>query len=132
VALLDEPLRERDHLRDVFCAFWLHVGAQHAERVHVHVELADEFFGDLLRTDAHFIGALDDLVVHVCKIAHKGHVIALEAQVAHQHVKNHRAARMADVAEVVGSDAANIHGHGVAALGDEFLLGAAKGVVQAH
>ena len=78
------------------------------------------------------IGAADDLVVHVGKVADKGHIQSQGAQVAHQHVEDQGGTGMADVAVVIGGDAADIHVDFSGPDGDEFFLFAGKGIVELH
>ena len=132
MALFDEVLGERDHLRDVLGAPGLDSSPVHGQAVHVHVELADELLGDVGGVLAHLARALDDLVVHVREVADEGDVIPLVFEVAEKDVEDHAGAGVTDVAEVVGGDAADVHVDLVVVERGELLLFAGQGIVESH
>ena len=68
----------------------------------------DVGFRDFGAGNALVVGALDDLVVHVGKIADEGDFIAFIAEQAHQDVERHRGTGMSDVRQGVGRDAAGV------------------------
>ena len=70
-----------------------------AERGHVLVEGADELLGQLLAGDSPFVGALDDLVVHVGEVADVGDLDSRVLQVAVDDVEDDVGPGVADVAE---------------------------------
>ncbi len=76
--------------------------------------------------------AADDLVVHIRKIADKEHFQPQVTELAHQDVEDDGRTGMADMAVVVGGDAADGDVRLAGAHGNEFLLAPAKGVVQLH
>ncbi len=132
VALVDEPLRQVDHLRDVLGALGLHGGALDVQLVHVHVELADELLGDFAGLFAHFARAFDDLVVDVREVADEVDVVPFVLEIAVEHVEDHAGAGVADVAEVVSRDAADVHVHVVVVGRGECFLVPFEGIVESH
>ena len=125
----DEPLDQRDHLRDVVGRLRVHVGREDADRGHVLALRRDVALRDLLRADALPLGALDDLVVHVGEVPHEPHLVAAEEQVAPDHVEGQRAPGVAHVGEVVHRDPADVDTDPPRDEGDELLLLAGERVV---
>ena len=70
------------------------------------VALRDRFGGHAL-----LVGPLDDLVVHIGKIAHEGHLVAEKPEVAVHHVKGQQEPGMADMRGVIDRDPAYVHPH---------------------
>ncbi len=93
----------------MFGGLGLHGRGRHAQAFHVLVEHADKAFGQLFRRGLLLPGPVDDLVVDVGEVADIGDLEAPVTQVAHHHVKDQRRAGMADVAVVIGCDAADVH-----------------------
>ena len=56
-----------------------------------------------------FIGAIDDLVVHVRKVFHEGDRQTAVLEIPADHVEDQRAARVAEMAFVVDGHAADVH-----------------------
>jgi hypothetical protein len=73
--------------------------------------------------------AADDLVVDVGDVAHVGHAVAAGAQPAVDDVEGQHHARMAQVAQVVHGDAADVHAHVPGLDGDEGFEAAGQRVV---
>ena len=96
------------------------------------MEGGDIGLSDLGAGLAFLIGAVDDLVVHVGKVAHEGHIVADMAQIAGENVEDHGGTGMADMAEVVGSDAAGIHADLTRTDGFKVLLAAGHGIIKLH
>ena len=132
LALGNELGTEILHLLDVFCGAGLVIGTHHIQAVHVFMEGVDIGLAHFAPVTFFLIGAADDLVVHVGKVADKGHIQSQGAQVAHQHVEDQGGTGMADVAVVIGGDAADIHVDFSGPDGDEFFLFAGKGIVELH
>ena len=128
----NERFAHGDHFRNVFRGLGLHAGAFNAQAPHVLVKGVDKFFRNFLAGQAGFIGAVDDFIVHVREVAHKGHVQAGVAQIAGQHVKNHGGAGMPDMAIIIGGDAAHIHAHFAGSYGNEFFFAPVRRIVKLH
>ncbi len=92
----------------------------------------DVGFRDFGAGNALVVGALDDLVVHVGKIADEGDFIAFIAEQAHQDVERHRGTGMSDVRQGVGRDAAGVDAHQPLADGRERFLFSGHGIVELH
>src|SRR5262249_41154260 len=72
--------------------------------------------------DTRVVGALDDPVVDVRIVLHERDAIALEGQIAANHVEDYRAARVADVGVVVHGHPAHVHADFARCDRDEVLL----------
>jgi len=81
--------------------------------------------------DAILLGAGDELVVDVGVVLDVPDVVALELEVAAQHVEDDVAHGVAEVALGVGRDAADVHEDAIVAR-RELLDAAAQGVVEAQ
>ena len=88
--------------------------------------------GNLAPVPAFLVGAVDDLVVHVCKVAHKADLKPCMAQLPHEHVKNKGGTRMSYMAKIIGRYAANIHVCLARMNGNKFFLFTAQGIVEQH
>ena len=132
LAVGDEALGEVEHFLNVLGGPGLDVGADHAEAVHVLMVGLDVGFRDFGAGNALVVGALDDLVVHVGKIADEGDFIAFIAEQAHQDVERHRGTGMSDVRQGVGRDAAGVDAHQPLADGRERFLFSGHGIVELH
>jgi len=99
---------ERDDLVHVRRHARLDVGARDAERGHVFVVRVDEARGVLGRILAALVRARDDLVVDVREVADVLDLERSREPPAHD-VERDVHARVADVREVVGRDAADVH-----------------------
>ena len=132
VALVDERRDDVDDLLDVFGRLRVHGRLADAERVCVGEVLGDVFFRNFLARDALFVGALDDLVVHVGEVLHKRHLVAAVLQIAAQHVKHDDRARIADVDVVIHRRAAGVHAHLAGLDRHELFLLHGHGVEQFH
>ena len=132
VALIDERCDEVDDLLNVFGGLRVHGRLADAERVGVGEVFGDVFFRDFLARDALFVGALDDLVVHVGEILHERHLVAAVLEIAAQHIKHDDRARVADVDEVIHRRTAGVHAHLAGLDRHELFLLHGHGVEQFH
>ena len=132
VALIDERCDEVDDLLDVFGRLRVHGRLADAERVGVGEVFGDVFFRDFLARDALFVGALDDLVVHVGEVLHERHLVAAVLEIAAQHVEHDDRARVADVDEVIHRRTAGVHAHLAGLDRHELFLLHGHGVEQFH
>ena len=117
-----QPPDELDHLRHVLRRLRVEVGGQDPERGHVGALGGDEALGELARGDAPLVRALDDPVVDVGVVLDERDPVALERQIAANHVEDHRAPRVADVRVVVHGHPAHVHADGGSGQRHEFLL----------
>ena len=109
VAALDQ---KRDHLLhglDLACGTRADVGVEDTEAVHLLDEGVRELLGNLSGGAALFVGTVDDFVVDVGEVLGKRDLIALEHEVAANHVERQERARVADVDLVVDRGAADVH-----------------------
>jgi hypothetical protein len=104
----DEPLDERDHVRDVLGRSGQDVRHRHAEGRRVDPELRQPAIGECPDRDALCRGAPDDLVVDVGDVHHPGHPEALRAQEPDEHVGEQERPEVADVGRSVDSRAAGV------------------------
>ena len=132
VAALD---KKRDHLLhglDLARGARADVGVEDAEAVHLLDESARELLGDLGGGAALLVGAVDDLVVDIGKVLGKRDLIALEHEVAADHVKRQERARVADVDLVVDRRAADVHADLALFDGLKLLFAVRLAVVDEH
>ena len=130
-ALLHQARDDLDHRRDLLGGAGVDVGGQDVQAGHLGGVLGDELFGQLLGRDAQVVGPGDDAVVDIGVVLDVAHLVAAVLQVAAQHVEDDVAHGVAQVALVVGRDAADVHLHRAWA-GHELFLLAGEGVVQLH
>ena len=128
--LLDEVLNHLDHLADVRGRPGGDVRPADAKGVHVLVVFPDELLGQLPDGDLEPPRAGDDLVVHVCEVAHEGDLVAPASEVAADDVEDDGRPRVAEVAEVVDRHPADVHLHPAGLEGFERLLASGEGVVE--
>ena len=88
--------------------------------------------GHFLPVAAFLVGAVDDLVVHIRKIAHKGDFQAQMAQMADQCIEHQGGTGVADMAVVIGGDAADVHMHFARPDRNEFFFLTAQSIVNLH
>ena len=127
-----KALGEAEHFLNVLRGLGLDVGADHVEAVHVFMVGLDVGFRDFGAGNAFVVGALDDFVVHVGKVADEGDFIAFIAEQAHEDVERHRGTGMPDVRQRVGRDAAGVDAHQPLADGREGFLFSGHGIVELH
>ena len=131
-SLVDEPLDERDDLRDVLRGAGMHRGRTDAQRLGVGEIFGDVALGNLRDGHALLVGAADHLVVDVGEVLHEGHFVAPVFQVAAQHVKDDEGARVSDVKEIIDRGPAGIDAHLSLVEGHERFLFPGHAVVNLH
>jgi hypothetical protein len=94
--------------------------------------LPDILLCHLVEGNALLNGLLDDLIVHVGEVLHKGHVVATILQIAAEHVEHDDGTGVAHVDIVIYGWAAAIHPYLALFNGDKFLLAAAHRVENLH
>ena len=119
-------------LGDIFRGARFQVRAQHPQAVHVFMKGVDIGLGHFLPVAAFLVGAVDDLVVHIRKIAHKGDFQAQMAQMADQCIEHQGGTGVADMAVVIGGDAADVHMHFARPDRNEFFFLTAQSIVNLH
>ena len=127
------PRATRRSIRATICGMWsVALGStspgEHPERGHVRPVLGDVALGHLGRRHALGLGAPDDPVVDVGEVLDEGDAQAAEGEKAADDVEDQRAARVADVAQVVGGDPADVHADLARHERGEVLLPAAERV----
>jgi hypothetical protein len=86
-----------------------HRGLFQTEAAHVDFKFADVSFGNRFIIGLFLVGPVNDLVVDVRKVADKGDFISTVSKIAIDHVEDDRRPRMADMAQVIHRDPANVH-----------------------
>ncbi len=109
VAFVDEALDDFDNLADFLRGARVEGGGFDVQVLHVLLEVIDVAFRELEGIDAHFIGAADDLVIHVGEVHGVLNIIAAVFEVPADNVEHHSGHRVADMSFVVDSRAADIH-----------------------
>jgi hypothetical protein len=132
MTFFNKPLDQSNHLRDVLRGLRFNGRGHQPQGPHIGIELLDVPAGDLLEADAFFLGPFDDLVVHISEVAHIGNLIPLVPEKSIDHIENHGAAGVADVAEVINRDPAGIHTDPPLVQGDKLFLFLGHGVIDAQ
>ncbi len=132
VAILDELGDQSDDFLDVLGGERLHVRTPQPQPVGV-VPIGLGELGAHFRGRAAFgIGPLDDLVIDVSDVLHKGHPVAQRLEVPLGHHRHHVRAGVTDVHVAVDRGSTEVHGHVVLVSGDEFFLLLVQRVIQTH
>ncbi len=113
MALLDEYLDHRDHLRDILRRPRHVVGLERDKLAHVLEKPLGRLCRDLADRAAALGGAGVDLVIHVGEIAHIGHVIGAVdmPQQPVEDIEHHDGPRIAQMRPVIDRGPADIHAH---------------------
>ncbi len=141
MATLDQRSDHVDHLADVIGCARLMIGALRPQSVHVGVIPADGLLGALAGQFFQRAGGTGlfarrrsrvDLVIHVGKIAHIGHMIrAIDvAQQPHQHIDHHHGTGIAQMRPVINRRTAKIEPHVLRVDGPENFFPAGFGIRQ--
>ena len=109
-----------------------YVGVVHLQPAHLGVDLLDHHLRILVRGDARFVRARDDLVVHVRVVARVRHVVALFFEIFAYDVVDERLIGVSDVRVAGHGDAARVHLHFVAFQGREILFPFGERIVYLH
>ena len=107
-SLANEVFDQLDDLPHVFGGLWLDGGREDAEAGHVFVKHGDEAAGKFLAGGVLLLCPLDDLVVDIGEVADKENRIAPVTQIADDHIEDQGGPGMADMAVVIGGDAADV------------------------
>ena len=132
IPLVNQGLHQVNDLLDVLRGLGVNGGVPHPQAMGVFEVLVDVLFRNGLGGGPLLIGPLDDLVVYIGEILHKGHLVAPVLQVAPQHVKEDHGAGVAHVNIVVDRGAAAIHLNLSGGEGDKLLFLPGHGVKQLH
>ena len=89
----------------------LDLGRRHPQGRHVLLKGGDVALGHLLPGHPRLLGPAQDLVVDVGKIAHPGDLKTPAPEIAHQDLKGHAGAGVAQVAVVVNRHPAGVKTH---------------------
>ena len=109
VTLLDEAGDHLDHGLDLLRGARTDIRVEDAHAVHLLDEGVGELARDVLGSAALFVGALDDLVVHVGQVLGEGDLVALVHEVAADNVEGQERAAVADMDLVIDGGAADVH-----------------------
>ena len=132
IPLLDQGGDDVDDLLNVLGGLRMHGGRLDAERLRIDEVLLDILLRDLVGGNALLVGALDDLVVNVGEVLHKGDVVAAVLEVTAEHVEHDDRAGVADVDVVIHRRAAGVHAHLALLDGHELFLLHGHGIEKLH
>lgn len=82
IPLVNQRLHQFDDLLHVLRCFGMNGCVMHSKAMGICEILPDVFLGNLLRRNSLFIGALDNLIIHIGEILHKSHFVPPVLQVA--------------------------------------------------
>ncbi len=119
MAVLDQTLDNGNDVIDMFRCLGLQGRAQHPQPVHILIKGGNVAISNSAVVGPFLNGPVDDLVVDIGVIADVGHLIPGKLQVAVDHIKHDTGPGMADVAEVIDRNPADIHPHLAGDTGDE-------------
>ena len=111
IALVNEPLHKSDDVIDVLTDLWMHRRRQHIQRLGVFEKGVDIERSKRDRIFPFFIGAIDDLVVHIGKVGHKSDIVAEITEITAHRVEHNDRTGVAEMNVVVGGWAADVHFH---------------------
>src|SRR5574337_29395 len=108
-ALHYQGLDELDHLPDVLRGPRLLRRCSESQSLHILAIGLDLLLRQRFARLPQFRSPLDDLIVHIRIITRVVHLISLILQVAPDHIKGQRSARMADMRAIVHRRSAGVH-----------------------
>ena len=106
-----QALDEVEDLGDMLRGLGLDLGRRYPQGGHVLLEGGDVALGHLFPGYALFLGPAQDLVVDVGKIAHPGDLETPAPQIAHQDLKGHTRAGMAQMDFIINRHPTGIEAH---------------------
>ncbi len=100
---------QTDHVRHMLsgpgCQRW----RRNIKRRHILIVEPDIPLGNFRNSNTFSVGAVDDFIVNVREIFHVSHLVAASPKMAEHDIKNHGGTGMADMADIISRNAANIH-----------------------
>ena len=108
-AVVDDLLYHGDDIVHMFGDPRMNRSFLHAETAGVLKVGFDVFVGQIFGIHAFFVGAVDDLIVHIGEVLDISHIIAAVGKVAAHHIKGHDGTGVAQMDIVIGGGAADIH-----------------------
>ena len=111
ISFVNQRLDHVNHAADLFCCQRVLCRRLDIHCVHVFLALSDIPLGYLIRCNALFNGFLDNLVVHICEIRDKVHIIASVFKITSDRVKYDHRTRVPDVNKIIYGRSAYIHFH---------------------
>ncbi len=132
IALVDQPLHEFDDQVNRVAHARVGGGRQDVQVGQVLVVIVDVAFGQFERVFAQFVGARDDLVVHVGVVHHVFDFVAAILKVAADDIEDQRRHGVPDMRVVIDRDAADVHLDQARFEGLEFFFFAGDCVVYAN
>ena len=111
MAALFEAFDERDHFGDVARGARHDVWTRAAERIEIFPQRCDVFRRVLVNRHAVLLRERDDAIFNVRDVHHVRDMVALEAQVAAQDVREDVGTKVTDVAVIPDSRPAEVHPH---------------------
>ena len=127
-----QPVDQCQHLGHVLRGARLQRGRLYAQPADVGAHDLDHFVSERADGDVALKRPLDDFVVNVGDVAHVGDAQAAGFEPALYHVKRHRHAGVADVAQVINRHAADVHAHMAGVDRGELFKGTRQRVVDAQ
>ena len=108
LAIMDEFFNECNHFPDMFRSLRFYIRAINSQLIHVGIEFIDKPVGEFFRGGVLLIGPGYDLVIDIREITYICHFEITVFQITDDHVKGECRTGMADVAIIVGSNAADV------------------------
>ena len=130
MAARDQARDEIDDFRDMLGHFRGNIGRRAANRCHILGIGSGKAGGDRVNRGALRGGACVDLVINIGDVARIADAGKTPPQQAHQHIKHHRRARIAEMRVIIDCRPADIDRHMIGIGRSEGLARAAQGVVK--
>ena len=109
VLLVDEVLRDANHIVHVFRTTRVIIGSEDVQRIHVFVVGLDVLFNQRFPISVEFVGSCYDFVVNVGEILDIVNIVPTRFQPPMNQVKGEVTARMAKMTAVVHGYPTNVH-----------------------
>ena len=111
VAVFDQTGNQSDDLPDMLRGPGMNRGGADAQRLRVHIVFRNETVCQFLYGNAFLVGAADHLVVDVCEVLHKCHVVAFPFQLPPEHIEGDKGPGVTDVKIIVYGRTAGINAY---------------------
>ena len=111
MALVDEVLRDANHVIDVFRASRVNIGPKDVQSVHVLIVSIDVLLHESLPVPIKLVGTMDDFVINVGEVLDIVDIVAAGFKPPMNQVKSEVATGVSEVTAIVHGHAAHVHGH---------------------
>mmetsp|Transcript_10934 Transcript_10934/g.27085 ORF Transcript_10934/g.27085 Transcript_10934/m.27085 type:complete len:271 (+) Transcript_10934:871-1683(+) len=130
VSLVYEPLNHVDHIINVVGCSRILACRDNIQHRQVAEESIGKLVGQVLERDIVTLHPLNDLIVHICQVAHVVHVKATVQQPALDQVVGEEGPEVANMCKIVHCGSAGVHAHLAILDGNKGLLVSGQGVVE--